>query len=125
MEDELCIRLYRDNDILACCKAHYIGLMGMFVDANPLKYPKGTNLDVEISVNNLSGTNQHRLAATVTSRSIKGVGLTFVNLNKRTRLILRDIILLMHQKNQDQRLNSISAIPTEDHTEEYGYRSIK
>lgn len=97
MENELCIRLYRNNEIEARCKANFIGLMGIHINIFSLMYSKGTHLEVDISVDNQSGISQCRLPAVVTSRSNNGVGLTFVNSNIHILSTLKDIILYAYE----------------------------
>ena len=75
---ELCVRLYQDNQILVRCKVNYVGFSGMNVDVNPMLLPKGSNIDIVISVQASHGELTCALQSVVTTRSNSGVGLTFV-----------------------------------------------
>ena len=92
-DNKLNVRLYGNNHIIGLCKASHIGLLGMHIDADPLIFPKGTRFEVEILVDEIAGTSQCRLPVVVTSRSLNGVGLTFVDLDNRMCSTLLETVL--------------------------------
>ena len=85
--------LYKDGDILSRSNAVYIGLLGMQVDANPIVLPKFSPVDAVIYFDTEDGRHHRlKLNAVVTSRSIKGIGLTFVNYTAQTHEKLKRLI---------------------------------
>ena len=90
--NKLSVRLYGNDHIIGLCKASHIGLLCMHIDADPLMFPKGTRLEVAILADEIAGTSQCRLPVVVTSRSLNGVGLTFVDLDYRMFSTLLDIV---------------------------------
>jgi hypothetical protein len=91
--NKLSVRLYGNNHIIGLCKVSHVGLLGMNIDADPLIFPKGTRFEVEILLDEIAGTNQCRLPVVVTSRSLNGVGLTFVDLDDRMCSTLLNTVL--------------------------------
>jgi hypothetical protein len=82
------------------CNVNYIGLLGMQVSASPrviLMHPKGTRLEVELTLNTDNGSEQCKLPAIVTNRSNGGIGLTFMNNHMHTNAVLMDIILSLSE----------------------------
>ena len=86
------VYLYKDGDIISRCNAVYLGLLGMQVDANPLVLPKFSPVDAVIYFDTEGNNYRLKLNAVVTSRSRKGVGLTFVNFNAHTHNKLKQLI---------------------------------
>lgn len=89
---ELCVRLFRDNQILTRCKANYVDFSGINIDANPMLLPKGSEIDVVISLGCKKGEVSCTLHSVVTTRSSSGVGLTFTG-NDNDFSVLRDILM--------------------------------
>ena len=93
--NKLSVRLYGNDNIIGLCETNHIGLLGMHIDADPLMFPIGARLEVEILVDEIADTSQCRLPVVVTARSHNGVGLTFVDLDNRMCTTLADIVLHM------------------------------
>lgn len=96
--NKLSVHLYDNDHVIALCKASHIGLLGMHIDADPLLFPKGTRLEVAIIVDEIAGISRCRLPAVVTSHSINGVGLTFVDLDNRMCSTLLDIVSYINEQ---------------------------
>jgi hypothetical protein len=92
------VRLFGNCHSLSCCNANYIGLLGMQVNASQrivLMHPKGTQLEVELTLNKKNGSKRCKLPAVVTNRSNNRMGLTFVNNTLQANAILMEIILAL------------------------------
>lgn len=90
--NNLSVRLFSNDHIIGLCEASHIGLLCMHIDADPLMFPKGTWLEVEVLADGIAGTSQCRLPVVVTSRSLNGVDLKFVDLDNRMYSTLLDIV---------------------------------
>ena len=88
-------RLFHNGSPVAWCEANFVGLLGMQVNSGPLAYPKGTRLEVELTVENQYGTNQCILPAAVTSHSNGEMGLTFLNHDMNSNSVLTEVIMSM------------------------------
>lgn len=88
------VRLYRNLFAVARCKANYVGLLGMQIDSGPLRYPRGTHVDVELRVTNQDDDNRCRLPAVVTNQANGEMGLTFLQHDMKTNALLLNIISL-------------------------------
>lgn len=77
------ILFYHKGVPVECCKASYLGLLGIGVITEPEKFPLHTHLEVEIT--NTLTLKQCRRTAVVTSHSDHEVGLTFME-NGETEL---------------------------------------
>ena len=87
--------LYHNNNSVACCEVHYLGLLGVQVKTGPLSYPNGTHLEVKLIDTQRKDTHQCRLPAVITNISKEDIGLTFLNHDMKTNVILLDMILSM------------------------------
>lgn len=86
------VRLYRDHSHIALCNVHYLGILGMFIIADPLLLPKNTLIEAEfVDDANQSGTTR-RFPAVVTKRNLDGVGLTFKDMDKQSNQDLLTIL---------------------------------
>lgn len=79
------VRLYRDSSLVALCKVHYLGFIGMFIMTDPMQFKKNTSVEVEF-VDNTEQYGTTKRSAVVTKRSIHGIGLTFTDINKQREL---------------------------------------
>ncbi|MGD9386478.1 MAG: hypothetical protein PVF28_07975, partial [Thioalkalispiraceae bacterium] len=79
LENNLQVRIFRNGHPVTRCQANYVGLLGMQINAGPLKYPKGTHLEVELRLTEQNDERQCKLPAVVTNHSSDGMGLTFLN----------------------------------------------
>ena len=70
------IRVYRDGQLIACCKARSIAPARLFAGIDPLPNPVTTRLEIEFVSANSSATGLSRLSATVVQRSTSGVVLS-------------------------------------------------
>lgn len=77
------ILFYHKGIPVECCKASYLGLLGIGVFTEPEKFPLHTHLELEIT--NTQTLEQCRRTAVVTSHSDHEVGLTFMK-NGETEL---------------------------------------
>ena len=100
--------LYKDGDILSRGTVLYIGLLGMQVDANPLLFPKFSRLDVVLYLETENGTRRCKLHAVVTTRSPKGVGLTFVKVDTYTQEKLSGILDYMDNTHKQHAIPILS-----------------
>lgn len=92
------VRLSGNGHSMSCCDADYIGLLGMQVNASQrviLMHPKGTQLEVELTLNNKNGSTRCKLPAVVTNRSNNHMGLTFINNTLQANAKLMEIILAL------------------------------
>ena len=87
------VRLFRNNHPVVRCLANYVGLLGMQVDVGPMMYQKGTQLEVELTLDKDDGLRRCKLPAVVSNNSRDGMGLTFLNHDMRMNSILQEIIL--------------------------------
>lgn len=97
---KLSVRLYGNNHIIGLYKTNYIGLLGMHIDADPLMFPKGTQMEVAILLDGKAGASQCRLPVVVTSRSLHGVGLTFFDLDDHMCSTLQDIVFGINEESE-------------------------
>jgi hypothetical protein len=88
-KNSVLVRLFRNNHPVANCKTIYVGLLGMQINAGPLAYPKGTQLEVEFT----DGSRQHKLPVVVTNHLQGDMGLTYLNHDLQTKTTLMNIIL--------------------------------
>ena len=95
--EELCVRLYQNNQILVRCKVNYLGFSGINIDANPMLLPKGSDIDVVITAQLSNGEISCTLTSVVTTRSRLGVGLTFTGNNTNNYSVLQDILMHLNQ----------------------------
>ena len=79
------VRLHQNSSAVALCSVHYIGVLGMFIVADPLLLPKNTLVEVEFVDNANHNGITKRYPAVVTKRSPNGVGLTFADIDKHRR----------------------------------------
>jgi hypothetical protein len=97
-ENNINVRLFGNGHSMSCCDADYIGLLGMQVNASQrviLMHPKGTRLEVELTLNNKNGSTRCKLPAVVTNRSNNRMGLTFINNPLQANAKLMEIILAL------------------------------
>jgi hypothetical protein len=95
-DSEITVRLYRNLFPVARCKANSLGLLGMQIDSGPLRYPKGTQVEVELSVNELDTDTECRLPAVVTNHANGEMGITFLQHDMKTNAQLLKIIAHTH-----------------------------
>lgn len=79
---EIKVRLYHDSSLVALCKVHYLGFLGMFIIIDPMLFAKNTLVEVEF-VDNAEQYGTTKRSAVVTKRSTDGIGLTFTDLDKQ------------------------------------------
>jgi hypothetical protein len=97
-ENNINVRLSGNGQSMSCCDAVYIGLLGMQVNASQrviLMHPKGSQLEVELTLNKKNGSKRCKLPAIVTKRSNNHMGLTFTNNTLHANAILIEIILAL------------------------------
>lgn len=76
--NDLSVLIYHNDIPVARCKPEYVGLLGMFLCAGPVKFHRNTRLDVELILGKSQG-GRLRIPAIVTSSNRWGLGLTFLS----------------------------------------------
>lgn len=92
-DEPLQVRLFRNNRPVAYCTPHYIGVLGMQIDAGPIVYQKGTVLEVDMLLNREDKAVNCRVPVIVTNCSYDEMGLTYLNHEMTTNRELMVIIL--------------------------------
>jgi hypothetical protein len=91
MENNLSVLIYHNDVPVARCKPKYVGFLGMFLSAGPVKFHNNSRLDVEIILGE-EGGRRLRMPAVVTSSSRHGLGLTFLSPDRDSINGLREIL---------------------------------
>ena len=91
MENDLSVLIYHNDIPVARCKPKYVGLLGMFLCAGPVKFHTNTRLDVELMLGEDEG-RRLRLPAMVMNSSRHGLGLTFLSPDHDSINDLREIV---------------------------------
>jgi hypothetical protein len=90
------VRLFHDNYPVIKCRANYLGALGMQVESGPLFYQKGTELEVELTLEQQQ--LQCRVPVIVTRKEYNNLGLTFLNHDMQTNRCLLEIILAFNNR---------------------------
>lgn len=77
MTKGLSILIYHNDIPVVRCTPKYIGLLGMYLHAGPVKFHTHARLDVEFIIDG-EKDQRFRMPAIVTSSSRQGLGLTFL-----------------------------------------------
>jgi hypothetical protein len=91
MENDLSVLIYHNDIPVVRCKPKYVGLLGMFLCAGPVKFHSNTRLDVELIFGEDEG-RRLRLPAIVMISNRRGLGLTFLSPDHDSINGLREIL---------------------------------
>jgi len=91
-ENAISVRLFHNLFPVARCKATCLGLLGLQIDSGPFSYPKGTLVEVELSVDGNHGENVVRIPAVVSNYSDGQMRLSFQRHDMKTNATLLSII---------------------------------
>ena len=69
------VRLYQDDTFVNLSKTCDITVGGMFINTDPLLFPKNSNLNVVFDSPLDNSGRQHQYSATVVHRCLKGIGI--------------------------------------------------
>ena len=69
------VRLYHDNTFVNLSKTCDITVGGMFINTDPLLFPKNSSLNIVFDSPLGNSGRQHRYSATVVHRCLKGIGI--------------------------------------------------
>lgn len=86
------VRLYRDSSLVALCKVLYVDFLGMFIETNPLLYPKNTFMELEFEDNANRYGPTKKFPVIVTNRTTAGLGLKFIDIDKQREQYLLKVI---------------------------------
>lgn len=91
MTNDLSVLIYHNGNPVVRCKPKYVGLLGMFLCAGPVKFHHKARLDVELILGEDKG-KRLRMQAVVTSSNRQGLGLTFLSPDHDSINGLREIL---------------------------------
>ena len=77
MNNDLSVLIYHNGNPVVRCKPKYVGVLGMYLCAGPVKFHTNARLDVEFITDGDEGL-RFRMPAIVTSSNRQGLGLTFL-----------------------------------------------
>ena len=91
-DNTITVRLFRNLFPVGLCKASSLGLLGMQLDSGPLYFPRGTLVEVELSINDQDDDNVCRLPAVVSNYGNGLMDIAFLQHDMKTNARLLNII---------------------------------
>ena len=86
------VRLYHADYPAVICRAAYVGLLGIQLDSGRLRYPLGTQLEIELHIDDDTDSYTCRVPAVVTHLGLADMGLSFLQHDMVTNAKLLTII---------------------------------
>ena len=91
-KNAISVRLFHNLFPVARCKATYLGLLGLQIDSGPFRYPQGTLVEVELSIEGHRDQDIVRIPAVVNAHSDGQMGLSFLRHDMKTNATLLNLI---------------------------------